>query len=273
MAKFPLLEDSLILWVIKCHDDGVLMSDAMIRRRAQEIAQYGKYTPGKFKASQGWLENFKDRVGISKGVWHGHSRNSRLRKSLPENYEREILSGNITRLPPIPKPITEEELDAIRAGRPVDMSSNGAAADAQDSQPTAYPPIRRHPVWQSPEQSGDRDRHRVDVSYPTGQHQPVYDHVDSPPEPYSAEPMPPTPPQVAPVLVSYNGTEALILPQAPTYRPNVDQYPAKEVVENAIDTLIAFINHEGSDVLDRPEVDAVYDIKRKIFTYYATTNP
>ena len=49
--------------------------------------------------------------------------------------------------------------------------------------------------------------------------------------------------------------------------------PSKEGVENAIDTLIAFFNHEGSDVLNRSEFDTVYDIKGKLFTYFGTHNP
>jgi Tc5 transposase DNA-binding domain len=39
-------------------------------------------TEDKFKASSGWVENFKHRHGIRGGVWHGEGRNTKMARAL-----------------------------------------------------------------------------------------------------------------------------------------------------------------------------------------------
>ena len=47
----------------------------MIRTKAREVAREMDIGEDKFKASAGWVENFKHRQGIKKGVWNGLIRN------------------------------------------------------------------------------------------------------------------------------------------------------------------------------------------------------
>ena len=50
----------------------------MIRNKAREIAKSLRISEDKFKASSGWVENFKHRHGIRRGVWHGDGKASKL---------------------------------------------------------------------------------------------------------------------------------------------------------------------------------------------------
>ncbi|EJF57114.1 CenpB-DNA-bind-domain-containing protein [Dichomitus squalens LYAD-421 SS1] len=71
-SKFPLLEGRLEDWVKKASKEGKVLTDALLRRKAREFGDHMGYTEDKFKASSGWLENFKHRHGIRRGVWHGN---------------------------------------------------------------------------------------------------------------------------------------------------------------------------------------------------------
>ena len=50
----------------------------MIRNKAKEVAKQLQIPEDKFKASSGWVENFKHRHGIRRGQFHGNGRNARL---------------------------------------------------------------------------------------------------------------------------------------------------------------------------------------------------
>jgi Tc5 transposase DNA-binding domain len=48
--------------------DGSLLSDILIRTKAKEVALEQNVLDEKFKASSGWVDNFKSRAGIRRGV-------------------------------------------------------------------------------------------------------------------------------------------------------------------------------------------------------------
>jgi hypothetical protein len=63
-------------WLHDVHKNGrtrpsVTLSDHNIRTRAKEIARNLQISEEKFKASSGWVENFKHRHNIKRGVWNG----------------------------------------------------------------------------------------------------------------------------------------------------------------------------------------------------------
>ena len=69
IAKFPRLEFRLEGWLEKLRAQGnINISDAMLRSKAKEIAKDLKLGEDKFKASAGWVENFKHRNNIVKGI-------------------------------------------------------------------------------------------------------------------------------------------------------------------------------------------------------------
>jgi hypothetical protein len=62
------------LWLQEHHKDGIAtitLSDQLIRNKAREIARSMNIGDDKFKASSGWIENFKHRHNIKRGVWVG----------------------------------------------------------------------------------------------------------------------------------------------------------------------------------------------------------
>ena len=89
--KHPKLEEEMKTWLSYISERGETITDAKIQQKALEIAEdlkntYGSIGSGKgkekdenFKASAGWIENFKRRLDIKGGTWHG-----RLKASEPE---------------------------------------------------------------------------------------------------------------------------------------------------------------------------------------------
>ncbi|KAI5120766.1 hypothetical protein M0805_004729 [Coniferiporia weirii] len=70
-SKFPEIEHELQDWLLGCRNVKSLISDVMIRTKAREAAKLLGIGEDKFKASAGWVENFKHRQGIKKGIWVG----------------------------------------------------------------------------------------------------------------------------------------------------------------------------------------------------------
>lgn len=54
----------------------------MIRDRAKDVAKALRVPDDKFKASAGWIENFKNRHGVRKGQWVGDGKNLRATRAL-----------------------------------------------------------------------------------------------------------------------------------------------------------------------------------------------
>ncbi|KZT09356.1 uncharacterized protein LAESUDRAFT_723096 [Laetiporus sulphureus 93-53] len=71
-SKFPNLELALQGWLRECARTKTLITDAAIRTKAREVALQQGLTEDRFKASSGWVENFKARHGIKKGQYHGN---------------------------------------------------------------------------------------------------------------------------------------------------------------------------------------------------------
>ncbi|KDQ20826.1 hypothetical protein BOTBODRAFT_169540 [Botryobasidium botryosum FD-172 SS1] len=87
-SKFPEIETRLASWVRDCVRDKIVLTDALIRERARECARSLGIGDDKFKASSGWVENFKHRNSIRRGTqW--------LRpEQLPQPVEMDSSSGS-----------------------------------------------------------------------------------------------------------------------------------------------------------------------------------
>ncbi|EKM51978.1 uncharacterized protein PHACADRAFT_262418, partial [Phanerochaete carnosa HHB-10118-sp] len=91
LAKFPRLEADMKAWVVSESAAGLIFTDAMIRNKAKELNVKWKYeTEGKFRASPGWIENFKTRVGIRKGryIGNGTSEQKANAQGVPVDWNR-----------------------------------------------------------------------------------------------------------------------------------------------------------------------------------------
>jgi hypothetical protein len=76
-SKFPKVEELLREWLIETRASNIVLSDALIRQKAKDTARLLDISDEKFKASSGWVENFKHRHGIRGGVWHGDGKDAR----------------------------------------------------------------------------------------------------------------------------------------------------------------------------------------------------
>ncbi|KIJ64485.1 hypothetical protein HYDPIDRAFT_175459 [Hydnomerulius pinastri MD-312] len=70
-SKFPEVEEELVNWLVLMKQQNALLTDALIRNKAKETARNLQIPDERFKASSGWVENFKHRHNIRKGVWLG----------------------------------------------------------------------------------------------------------------------------------------------------------------------------------------------------------
>lgn len=67
-SKFPEIEDPLAGWVVECAINEINLTDSLIREKAKETARSLNISEEKFKASSGWVENFKHRHSIRRGM-------------------------------------------------------------------------------------------------------------------------------------------------------------------------------------------------------------
>lgn len=114
-SKFPALEKRLLIQLKQCSRDTppVTLTDQLIRNKAREVAKDIGITEDKFKASSGWVENFKHRHNIRRGVLIGRRRHrhtgvdGELTGEEESDYENAILEGE--------EGLTKEERLAQRA--------------------------------------------------------------------------------------------------------------------------------------------------------------
>lgn len=65
-SKFPEIETELLKWVKECQENGTNITDTRIKTKAKECAAEIGLPEGKFKASSGWIENFKIRNNLTR---------------------------------------------------------------------------------------------------------------------------------------------------------------------------------------------------------------
>jgi hypothetical protein len=138
-SKFPLIEDELVAWLVEASRHNMQLTDASIRLQAKLAAQKLRIGEDKFKASSGWIENFKHRHGIKKGKWVGRGDPARAMSMIPTSEDI---------IPDVPRNTEYEDLDLPVSRSP---DSTGSRQDANDLNSMSL-----HSPWQhSSEPSGD----------------------------------------------------------------------------------------------------------------------
>lgn len=84
-TKFPELEGKMQDWLKECRDSGKAITDSAIREKAKSLVP-NLVLSGTFKASAGWLDNFKQRNGISHGRWTGEGTTAQDRRATGADY-------------------------------------------------------------------------------------------------------------------------------------------------------------------------------------------
>jgi Tc5 transposase DNA-binding domain len=74
------LEEELLKWLDEYSRRNLPITDNSIRQRARGIARLRNIPEDKFKASSGWIENFKSRHNIRRGIWLRAKKNIYLRR-------------------------------------------------------------------------------------------------------------------------------------------------------------------------------------------------
>lgn len=75
-------------WLIQMKQQNTLLTDALIRNKAKETARNLQIPEERFKASSGWVENFKHRHNIRKGVWLGQNKAIRATRGIGATHLR-----------------------------------------------------------------------------------------------------------------------------------------------------------------------------------------
>ncbi|KAF9242582.1 hypothetical protein BU15DRAFT_72698 [Melanogaster broomeanus] len=112
-SKFPEVEGELVNWLVKMKQQNTLLTDALIRNKAKETARNLQIPDERFKASSGWVENFKHRHNIRKGVWLGAHKTLRATRGVGATHLRK--GSNESVLSPL-NPAFESRSEAL-AGR------------------------------------------------------------------------------------------------------------------------------------------------------------
>lgn len=68
-SKFPEIEEVMRQWLQECTNNDTNISDLLIRTTALDTAQKLHIPEERFKASSGWIENFKHRHEVRGGKW------------------------------------------------------------------------------------------------------------------------------------------------------------------------------------------------------------
>jgi hypothetical protein len=122
----------------------------MIRDQAKTVAKYLDIPEDKFKASAGWIENFKSRHGVRKGIWTGDPKINRVVAGAHRD------DGGDAVLSPL-NPAFDTQSD-VTNNKPYDADmefsvESGESPDShskhQEHQEQASPSVSLKPAWPS----------------------------------------------------------------------------------------------------------------------------
>lgn len=162
-----------------------LLTDATIRNKAKETARSLQIPDERFKASSGWVENFKHRHNIRKGVWLGAHKSLRATRGVGATHLRKASNESV--LSPL-NPAFESRSEAL-ARRDSTTAEDGdddmESEDdqdldpSQDNQPVPGPshsqtdPSASHnplpPIWTIQQESLSTNDTPIS-SHPSSQH-------------------------------------------------------------------------------------------------------
>ena len=239
----------------------------------------------KFKASSGWVENFKHRHGIRKGIWNGYG----------QRYSQAVANGG--------DPTSSIPYFDLN---PTSQYTNGKPAFAQPDDPVPPPPELDHDMGLESGEDDDIPEERQGITLQPAWHPPppptsssashghasshdVPHHIVPPPNPVPpedhspvhevapiADPHEPLPaplpmPEPVPIPIHRDNNEggepqiAYVIPALPTYRPDPG-IPSVDEVEDAIDKVLAFVDAQEKDFLSDADRDALTAVKCALFS-------
>ncbi|KAG6890786.1 hypothetical protein C0995_003216 [Termitomyces sp. Mi166 len=262
-SKFPEVEEELRKWVEECTARKLAISDNSIRERAKEVAKGLGIPPEKFKASSGWVENFKSRANIRGGIWHGYKKTSARIIDIDISSPDAAASTSAS-TSPVPGSLSpmnsvfitdRAALESMSPQRETDMDLG--ASPMEDRQHAAPTPASEHHV--SP---------AVSTAVPWS----GADITPSQPSPLSAHS------HLEPVSYPHLQQYHLVTPDTTTTnsQPDAGQFipperygprriPTAAEAEEYADALIDFIDRQREDFINQEVRDALHTIKLALF--------
>lgn len=224
-------------WLQECIDNDTSISDSLVRSRALEIAKTLGIPEDKFKASSGWIENFKHRHGIRSGKWTQGIKNAPVSQNPNPG-----LNGfpSAATLPLLIQPTST----------PYTPSSSGSSSSESLIQPdspdlesskrgdSGRPSLQRVEDQGAEWSSSERVQPPLQLSTDGTQSSMITDNGEQPP-PYLVYPPLPTNPEV----------------------------PTTAEAEEAINTLIFFLDALEQPIIEESERDTLTIIKHALFQY------
>ncbi|KIK24504.1 hypothetical protein PISMIDRAFT_98394 [Pisolithus microcarpus 441] len=279
-SKFPEVEEELVNWLVQMKQQNTLLTDALIRSKAKETARNLQIPEERFKASSGWVENFKHRHNIRKGVWLGHTKGLRAARGIGATHLRK--GSNESALSPL-NPAFEsrsealarrestntadeddmeseddQDLDASHSGQPVPGSSHSQPTEAAVS----HHPLP--PIWTMHHEplSSNETPISASGSQPSvvPQH-PFSSHEDQHHDPASQQD----------VELSGHGDAPTTYPapvvvyQIAPITSSGDTIPDISEAEEAINKVIHFVDTQSPSILTPDERDVLAHIKNALF--------
>ncbi|KAJ7147523.1 Tc5 transposase DNA-binding domain-containing protein [Mycena crocata] len=266
-SKFPEIEEDMVKWLLQCRDNDTILSDSMIRNKAKAIAHDLGIVEERFKASSGWIENFKHRHGVRAGIWVGDGKNVRAARALglgprPDD-ETPLLSplntGFSHRNEDLPELSPEPEDTGTRPGE-VSLRPSWLLQPADPPQP---PPPPSHPSVPPSRQLPDPSRSSYAATPFTVPYSP------SAPDGASAYPTPRSGPY-SPVADGTYPSASHGPPQQPAVVYEAPPRPPPEETtlaqaEAAINTVIHFLDTRGHGILQAHERNVLTTVKCALF--------
>ena len=127
-------------WLRECQTENKTITDAAIREKAKSLVP-DLVLMGTFKASAGWLDNFKQRNGIRQGRWEGLGTRAKDERAVgflsmaQKRAEQIVVSGELP--PNWAKQMVEEAAVLLEKERGTKDADGTDAAAASGSNPTA----------------------------------------------------------------------------------------------------------------------------------------
>ncbi|KAI0357418.1 CenpB-DNA-bind-domain-containing protein [Trametes cingulata] len=269
-SKFPDLECRLAEWVKTVSKNGTVLSDALLRQRAREIGDSQGYTPDKFKASSGWLENFKHRHGIRRGMWTGTGTNDIKARAYAEDFkppepEEDCPPG------PFNRPASPLEEGPSHSEYNMGLDENGQQSSSSHHGVQAMHPssLTLQPAWpRSDEQASNGESSTL--MYPP-ENQPQYemqqDSVADGEQPVAEAALPRAEPIPIPVNPENgaDGEQVYVMPVMPEVL-EVTEVPDDAEAEKALDKVLAYVraNHGELEIQDAG-FQLLVELKYKLF--------
>lgn len=253
-SKFPEIEEELLNWLNDCSRRSTPLTDNSIRQKAKETARLLHIPEEKFKASSGWIENFKSRHNIRGGVWAGAKKNpypghimndaasESVMSPLNPAFERHLESGTVDSLRGVDLDSECSPEPEDQAGRPVDhemtdpqsLQSSWSDHRVASSSMEQSGPTHGH-VESLPSSHTSLTVHQHDAERSSQTHLPLY--VDSP-------------------AVCYQPTVPIPGPNPPV---------SLAAAEEAMNTVIAYLDTAGRELIQDSERMVLHTVKCALF--------